>query len=128
MRIGRPLDAHEAAEVNAALDEGLSVLQAGGVTARQHLLSLPLSDALAAQAGAWLWASTLEATASNAPIVSTLAAAVVEGASAVAAMVFARAAVSFDAVGGAPTGWTARGSSLRGHLVNATTNTPAHRY
>ena len=101
LRMRRPLDAAEAAEVAAALDEALSVLQAGGAAARQQLLSLQLADALASQPGAWLWATTLEATATNPPEVAALAAAIVDGASSVAAMLFARAAVVFGAPAGA---------------------------
>jgi hypothetical protein len=89
------LSPEEAAEVTAALDEGLSILQAGGAVARQQLLGMNLTDALATQGGAWLWAVTLEATASNAPVVATLTAAIVDGSSAVAVMLFAQAAADF---------------------------------
>ena len=95
LRVRRPLSTDEAATITAALDEGLSVLQAGGAGARQQLLAMNLGDALATQGGAWLWATTLEATATNPPVVATLATAIVEGASAVAAMIFAQAATVF---------------------------------
>ena len=94
-RVHRHLSPEEAAEVTAALDEGLSILQAGGVVARQQLLGMNMIDALAIQGGAWLWAVTLEATASNAPVVATLTAAIVDGSSAVAVMLFAQAAADF---------------------------------
>ena len=95
IRVRHPLSPDEAATIAAALDEGLSVLQAGGAAARQQLLAMNLGDALATQGGAWLWANTLEATATNPPVVATLATAIVEGASAVAAMIFAQAATVF---------------------------------
>ena len=94
-RVHRHLSLEEATEVASALDEGLSILQAGGVVARQQLLGMNLSDALETQGGAWLWAVALEATASNAPVVATLTAAIVDGSSAVAVMLFAQAAADF---------------------------------
>ena len=61
-RLNHQLSPSEAATVANALGEGLSVLQAGGEAARQQLLGTNVLVALTSQGGAWLWASTLEAT------------------------------------------------------------------
>ena len=78
-----------------ALDEGLSVLQAGGEAARQQLMGANVLIALTSQGGAWLWAATLEATEQPAASIGALATAIVEGCSAMAATLFASAAMSF---------------------------------
>ena len=95
MRMSRELRVDEADAVAAAIDEALSLLQTGGAAARGQLLAMDLADALVVQAGAWVWAVAVEASASNTPTAAAIAAAIVDGASAVAAMLFTRAAVVF---------------------------------
>ena len=94
-RLSYQLSPSEAATVANALDEGLSVLQAGGEAARQQLLGGNVLIALTSQGGAWLWAATLEATEQPAASIGALATAIVEGCSAMAATLFASAAMSF---------------------------------
>ena len=95
LRLNRELRADEADAVAAAIDEALSVLQAGDAAARSRLLAADLADALTVRGGAWLWAVAVEASASGATTASAIAAAITDGASAVAAMLFARAAMVF---------------------------------
>ena len=94
-RIQRSLTPAETATVLTALDEGLSVLQTGGTSARQQLLANNLLTALSSQGGAWLWASTLEAIERPAPSLAALASGIVESCSTTAAMLFADAAMAF---------------------------------
>ena len=94
-RLNHQLSPSEAVTVVNALDEGLSVLQAGGEAARQRLLASNVLMALTSQGGAWLWAATLEATEQPAASIGALATAIVEGCSAMAATLFASAAMSF---------------------------------
>jgi hypothetical protein len=94
-RIRRPLTPSEAEAVARALDEGLSVLQTGGTEARRQLLETNLLAALATQAGAWLWASALEAIERPAASITTLVANLVESCSLTASMLFADAAMAF---------------------------------
>ena len=95
-RLNHQLSPSEAATVANALGEGLSVLQAGGEAARQQLLGTNVLVALTSQGGAWLWASTLEATEQPVASIGALATAIVDGCSAMAATLFASAAVAFE--------------------------------
>ena len=99
VRIKRPLSPSEAAAVAAALDEGLSVLQTGGVNARQQLLATNFSNALSSQGGAWLWASTIEAIDQPAASIAAIVGNIVESCSTTAAMLFADAAMAFATEG-----------------------------
>jgi hypothetical protein len=83
-RIQRPLAPTETAAVLAALDEGLSVLQTGGTSARQQLLANNLLAALS---------SPLEAIERPAPSLAALASGIIESCSTTAAMLFADAAI-----------------------------------
>ena len=94
-RLNHQLSPSEAATVANALTEGLSVLQAGGEAARQQLLASNVLMALTSQGGAWLWAATLEATEQSVASIGAVATAIVEGCSAIAATLFASAAMSF---------------------------------
>lgn len=87
-RLGRPLLLAETATIQASLDEGLSVLQAGGAAARQQLLNSRALDALANPGAAQLWACWLEAAESGVESVESLAAAAVAGCSSIAAVLF----------------------------------------
>ena len=95
-RLNHQLSPSEAATVGNALAEGLSVLQAGGEAARQQLLGTNVLVALTSQGGAWLWASTLEATEQPVASIGALATAIVDGCSAMAATLFASAAIAFE--------------------------------
>ena len=94
-RIRRAMSPPEIASVTAALDEGLSLLQSGGVDARRQLLGTSILVALGNQSGAWLWASALEAIEQPAASIAALANAIVESCSTTAAMLFADAAADF---------------------------------
>ena len=69
MRLGRDdgLDATERAALLRGLDDGLSVLQAGGAHARSTLLGSNVLVALTAPSGAQLWACIAEATDGQQP-------------------------------------------------------------
>ena len=94
-RVRRELSPPEAAALAAALDEGLSVFQAGGAAARQQLLATNVLVALTTQSGAWLWAATVEAVEQPTSSTALLAAAIVDYCSNIAAMLFADAAADF---------------------------------
>ena len=94
-RIRRAMSPPEIASVTAALEEGLSLLQSGGVDARRQLLGTSILVALGNQSGAWLWASALEAIEQPAASIAALANAIVESCSTTAAMLFADAAADF---------------------------------
>jgi len=102
-RARRELSPPEAAALAAALDDGLSVFQAGDAAARQQLLAANVLTALTNQSGAWLWAATTEAVEHPTSSIATLAAAIVDYCSNTAAMLFADAAADFTtgAVAGA---------------------------
>ena len=89
----RPLQPDEAIAMDEALDEALSVLQAGDAAARRQLLD---TNALAAlttpsPSAGFLWASCVEATEGTVASVAALAAAVVKMCSEIAAVLFASA-------------------------------------
>ena len=94
-RARRQLNASEAAALAAALDDGLSVFQAGGAAARQQLLATNVLVALTNQSGVWLWAATAEAVEHPTSSIALLAAAVVDFCSNTAAVLFADAAADF---------------------------------
>ena len=94
-RARRELSPPEVAALVAALDEGLSVFQAGDAAARQQLLAANVLAALTNQSGAWLWAATTEAVEHPTSTIATLAAAIVDYCSHTAAMLFADAATDF---------------------------------
>jgi hypothetical protein len=102
-RARRQLSPPEAAALAAALDDGLSVFQAGDAAARQQLLATNVLVALTNPSAAWLWAATAEAVEHPTSSIATLAAAVVDYCSNTAAMLFADAAADFttEAVAGA---------------------------
>ena len=84
----RPLGAEEAATLDTALEEALSVLQAGGAEARRQLLDADALHALATPSAAFLWATSLEATEDTVSSVSTMATAIVKSCSDIAAVLF----------------------------------------
>jgi len=94
-RARRQLNAPEVATLAAALDDGLSVFQAGDAAARQQLLATNVLVALTNQSGAWLWAATVEAVEHPTSSIALLAAAVIDFCSNTAAMLFADAAADF---------------------------------
>ena len=86
------LGAGESAALRQALDEGLSVLQAGGSDARQQLLAADATVALASPGAAQLWACCLEACEEGeVASVEALATAITSGCAAVAGLLFANA-------------------------------------
>ena len=87
------MEAEERTVLSSALDEGLSVLQAGNADARRSLLTEPsgLLSALAQPGAAQLWACCLEATEGDVESVASAAAAIVEGCSAVSVVLFTAA-------------------------------------
>ena len=90
-RLNRALQAGESAALRQALDEGLSVLQAGGSDARQQLLAADATVALASPGAAQLWACCLEACEGEVASVEALATAITAGCAAVAGVLFANA-------------------------------------
>ena len=90
-RIGRRLSASEAARLDDALLEALSVLQTGGADARHRLGAQPMGGALVMPGVAQLWASTVEAAEGEVESVAAFAQAIVDHASAVAGVLFASA-------------------------------------
>jgi len=94
-RARRELSPPEAAALAAALDDGLSVFQAGDAAARQQLLAANVLVALTNQSAAWLWAATVEAVEHPTSSIALLAAAIVDFCSNTAAMLFADAAADF---------------------------------
>ena len=77
--------------LDTALEEALSVLQAGGAEARRQLLDADALHALATPSAAFLWATSLEATEDTVSSVSTMATAIVKSCSDIAAVLFASA-------------------------------------
>jgi hypothetical protein len=90
-RLRRPLQPAEGDRLGAAIDEGLSVLQAGGAEARQRLLATPMLAALVTPGAAQLWASALEATEGDVTSAAAVASALINACSAIAAVLFAAA-------------------------------------
>jgi len=92
MRMRRPLDESESARINAAFDEGLSLLHTGGAQERHRLLSANVLVALASPGPAQLWACIVDAAESEAKSgASALAAAIVFRCGAIASNVFTSA-------------------------------------
>jgi hypothetical protein len=90
-RLQRPLAQSEGDELERALEEGLSVLQAGGAEARRSLLRSSVLVALTKPPAAQLWAAVLEASERDVPSLAALAAAIVDACSNLTAMLFASA-------------------------------------
>ena len=90
-RLQRPLAQSEGDELERALEEGLSVLQAGGAEARRSLLRSSVLVALTRPPAAQLWAAVLEASERDVPSLAALTAAIVDACSNLAAMLFASA-------------------------------------
>jgi len=83
------LDASERAALLTGLDDGLSVLQAGGAEARSTLLASNILVALATPAGAQLWACTAEAAEGQPQSVESMATAIERCCSTMAGALFA---------------------------------------
>lgn len=92
-RMNRALSAAERQTVGAALDDALSIFQAGGAAARSALLDAPMGEALINPGAAQAWASAVEVATEGdaAQSVAALAAALVSACSTVAAVLFASA-------------------------------------
>jgi len=90
-RLRRALAPAESASIDSALDEGLSVLQAGGADARRRLLNTPMLAALMVPSAAQMWASTLETAEGEAQSATAMASALINACSAAAATLFASA-------------------------------------
>ena len=88
VRLARPLLQSEIATISSSLDEGLSVLQAGGAAMRQQLLNSNVLTALANPAAAQVWSCWLEAVDSGVMSVDALATAAEGGVQSVAAVLF----------------------------------------
>ena len=88
VRLVRPLLQPEIATINSSLDEGLSVLQAGGAATRQQLVNSNVLTALANPAAAQVWSCWLEAVDSGVMSVDALATAAEGGVQSVAAVLF----------------------------------------
>ena len=103
-RIGRPLTPPELGNLEAALEQALSILQAGGAAAQRQLLATGVLAALIDPGAAQLWASTLEAAESGTADVGTIAQAIVDSCSAVSSALFSAvlSAAVFGAVMGMP--------------------------
>ena len=90
MRLRRDaLEASERGALLTGLDEGLSVLQAGGADARSTLLTSNVLLALANPAGAQLWACITEAAEGQPTSVQSMATAIERAASTMAGLLFA---------------------------------------
>jgi len=90
-RLGRRLSAAELIAVDSALNEGLSLLQAGDAAARQQLLATPVLAALAVPSAAQLWASLLEVAEGSVLSAQAVTSALIDACSAVAGTLFAAA-------------------------------------
>ena len=90
-RLRRALAPAESDGIDSALDEALSVLQAGGTDARRRLLDTPILAALTVPSGAQLWASTMETAEGEGQSAAAMASALISACSAVAATLFASA-------------------------------------
>lgn len=88
VRLARPLLQSEIATIDSSLDEGLSVLQAGGAATRQQLLNSNVLIALANPGAAQVWSCWLEAVDSGVMSVDALATAAEGGVQSVAAVLF----------------------------------------
>ena len=77
--------------VDGALNEGLSLLQAGDAASRRQLLATPILAALTTPSAAQLWASLLEVAEGNLLSASAVATALIDACSAVAGTLFASA-------------------------------------
>jgi len=88
-RLRRALSAGEVAALTDGLDVALSVLQAGAPEMRRDLLQSSVTSGLTRQAGAWLWAATVEALEFEHTSVQALADAIADGCGAVAGALFA---------------------------------------
>ena len=95
-RLGRldGLDATERAALLTGLDDGLSVLQAGGAHARAQLLATNVLIALATPSGAQLWACIAEATDGQPTTVGAMALAIERCCSTMAGALFASSLLS----------------------------------
>ena len=91
--LNRQLDLTEAAALDAALEEALSLLQAGGAAQRRALVATNVLVALTTAAAAQLWACAVDAAESAATSTDAFANAVIDGCSAVAAVLFTTAAL-----------------------------------
>ncbi len=91
VRLRRALGQTESASIDNAVDESLSVLQAGGADARRQLLNTPMLAALTVPSAAQLWASTLEAAEGEAQSATAMANALINACSAAASTLFASA-------------------------------------
>jgi len=87
-RLRRALSAGEVAALTDGLDVALSVLQAGAPEMRRDLLQSSVTSGLTRQAGAWLWAATVEALEFEHTSVQALADAITDGCGAVAGALF----------------------------------------
>ena len=90
-RMRRTLTDSERTTLIQALEEGLSVLQAGGVDTRRELLQSNVLLALGRPPAAQLWACALETAEGELQSVAVLANAIIDACSNVAAMLFASA-------------------------------------
>jgi hypothetical protein len=90
-RMRRTLTDSEHTTLIQALEEGLSVLQAGGVDTRRELLQSNVLLALGRPPAAQLWACALETAEGELQSVAVLANAIIDACSNVAAMLFASA-------------------------------------
>ena len=79
----RQLDPTEAAALDAALEEALSLLQAGGAAQRRALVATNVLVALTTAAAAQLWACAVDAAESAATSADAFGSAVIDGCSAV---------------------------------------------
>jgi hypothetical protein len=91
LRLRRGLEPAERAALGAALEEGLSILQAGNTEARRALLADCILAALAHSGAAQLWASALEAAEGELESVEALATAITSGCASIAGVLFASA-------------------------------------
>ena len=89
----RQLTATEAAALDAALEEALSLLQAGGAAHRRALVATNVLVALTTAAAAQLWACAVDAFESAATSADAFGSAVIDGCSAVAVVLFTTAAL-----------------------------------
>ena len=89
--LNRPLDATEAAAIDAAIEEALSLLQAGGADQRRALVATNVLVALTSAPAAQLWACAVDAAENAATSFDAFATAMIDGCSAVAAVLFTTA-------------------------------------
>ena len=89
--LNRQLDATEAAAIDAAIEEALSLLQAGGADQRRALVATNVLVALTSAPAAQLWACAVDAAENAATSTDAFASAMIDGCSAVAAVLFTTA-------------------------------------